>query len=362
MPDIFFDVDTALTAVPLNKFPVMDVDGLTVDTGVVYNEAGLSVEWNFCTSAGVFTHTAVTPTDTAGDYDFVNQGEGMYTIEIPASGGASINNNTEGYGWFSCNSTATLPWISPIYGFRAAAVNDALCDGGDVLDVSVTEWLGTAAATPTTAGVPEVDVTYYGGTIQTTGKDVSNEVATILLDTGELQTNQGNWLTATGFATPTNITAATGITVATMGANTITAASIATGAIDADAIAADAITAAKIATDAIGGDEIAADAVTEIQSGLATSSALATVDANVDIMVSGIITGQAQTGTLTTTSCTTDLSGYTIDQLIGRTLTWTSGVVDGEQTDITDYVETGGTLTYTLMTLAPQNGDTFKIT
>lgn len=40
---------------------------------------------------------------------------------------------------------------------------------------------------------------------------IDTVVDTILVDTGELQTNQGNWLTATGFATPTNITAATGI-------------------------------------------------------------------------------------------------------------------------------------------------------
>jgi hypothetical protein len=42
---------------------------------------------------------------------------------------------------------------------------------------------------------------------------VDTDVDTILADTGELQTNQGNWLTATGFATPTNITAGTITTV-----------------------------------------------------------------------------------------------------------------------------------------------------
>jgi hypothetical protein len=232
----------------------------------------------------------------------------------------------------------------------------------EALAINVAEWKGGTVPATTITGVPEVDVTYYGGTLQTTGEDVSNKVATILLDTGELQTNQGNWLTATGFATPTNITAATGITVATMGANTITAASIATGAIDADSIAANALTSAKIDADAITASALAPDAITEIQSGLATSAALATVDANVDTVVAGIITGTAQTGTLTTTVATTDLTGYTVDQLIGRTLTWTSGVCDGEQTDITDYDATGGTLTYTLMTLAPGNGDSFKIT
>lgn len=36
-----------------------------------------------------------------------------------------------------------------------------------VPEVDVTHWIGTAAATPTTAGVPEVDVTYFGGTLGT---------------------------------------------------------------------------------------------------------------------------------------------------------------------------------------------------
>lgn len=42
----------------------------------------------------------------------------------------------------------------------------------------------------------------------------STQLAAIVADTNELQTNQGNWLTATGFATPTNITAASGISLA----------------------------------------------------------------------------------------------------------------------------------------------------
>lgn len=39
--------------------------------------------------------------------------------------------------------------------------------GTDVLDVNATQWLGTAAATPTTAGVPEVDVTFWAGNAAT---------------------------------------------------------------------------------------------------------------------------------------------------------------------------------------------------
>ncbi len=75
------------------------------------------------------TQTAVTPT-TSGDYDWANQGNGMYSIEIPASGGASINNDTEGFGWFTGVATGVLPWRGPVIGFRAAALNNSLIDAG----------------------------------------------------------------------------------------------------------------------------------------------------------------------------------------------------------------------------------------
>jgi hypothetical protein len=75
----------------------------------------------------------------------------------------------------------------------------------------------------------------------------------------------------------------------------------------------------------------------------------------------GIITGSAQTGTLSTTQATTDLTGYADDQLIGRILVVTSGNADGEATDITDYANASGLLTFTALTTAMANGDTFKI-
>lgn len=76
----------------------------------------------------------------------------------------------------------------------------------------------------------------------------------------------------------------------------------------------------------------------------------------------GIIYGSAATGTLSTTQATTDLTGYADDQLIGRILTVTSGDAEGEQTDITDYASASGLLTFTALTVAMANNDTFKIT
>lgn len=83
----------------------------------------------------------------------------------------------------------------------AANVFDSLIGGGDIIDVSVTQWLGTAAATPTVAGVPEVDVTHVGGSAQdiatqtlltTVSGYLNTEIADILADTNELQTDWAN--------------------------------------------------------------------------------------------------------------------------------------------------------------------------
>ena len=161
---IWYDVDTALSEVPVNIMSLIDdTDFKSRETGVAYNAAGMDLRWNFVTTAGAFTSTAVTPT-TAGVYDWTDQGDGIYTIEIPASGGASINNDTEGFGWFTGIITGILPWRGPICGFRAAAINNALIDGGDELDVNVTKVSDTAQ----------------------TGNDNGADINAILLDTAEI--------------------------------------------------------------------------------------------------------------------------------------------------------------------------------
>ena len=81
--------------------------------------------------------------------------------------------------------------------------------------------------------------------------------------------------------------------VTSLGAGAITASSISSGAITAAKFAAGAITATVIATDAIDADALAADAVTEIQSGLATASALAVVAAYVDELETRLTSGRA---------------------------------------------------------------------
>lgn len=163
MPDIWMDVDSALSEVPVNLMPLIDdTDFKSIEDAVAYNAAGMTLRWHFVTSAGAYTVTSVTPT-SGGDYDWTDQGDsGIYTIEIPASGGASINNDTEGYGWFTGKATGVLPWRGPVIGFRAAALNNALCDGGDNLDVNVTQFGGTNGTF--SSGRAEVNASHVGGT------------------------------------------------------------------------------------------------------------------------------------------------------------------------------------------------------
>lgn len=135
MADLMMVVDTALAEVPVNLLPLIDDgDFKTIEAAVAYNAAGMDLRWNFVTTAGAYTSTAVTPT-TSGTYDWAHQGDGMYSIEIPSSGGASINNDTEGYGWFSGVATGVLPWRGPIIQFSPAHIVNGLVEGTEYLRV-----------------------------------------------------------------------------------------------------------------------------------------------------------------------------------------------------------------------------------
>lgn len=222
MAEIWFDVDTALSEVPVNIFPLVDdTDFKSREVAVAYNATGLDLVWNFVTTGGAMSQTAVTPTDTGGAYDWVHIGDGMYTIEIPASGGASINNDTEGFGWFTGVATGILPWRSPIFGFRAAGINNVLIDSA----YSATRGLaGTAlpdAAADAAGGLPISDA---GGLDLDAQK---TDVAAILADTGT-----------------------DGVKVASLANDSITAAALKTDAVDelVDAVWDEAISGHTTAT------------------------------------------------------------------------------------------------------------------
>ncbi len=305
MAEICMDVDTALAEVPVNLMPLLDdTDFKTRETSVAYNAAGMDLVWNFVTTGGAFTQTAVTPT-TSGTYDWTHQGDGMYTIEIPASGGASINNDTEGYGWFTGVATGVLPWRGPIICFRAAGLNDALIDSA----YSTTRGLAGTA-------LPNAAAEAAGG-LYTRG-------------TGAGQINQ-----AANGQIDANITHAAGTA---WGSGAITAASI----------ASDAITAAKVA------DDVSTEIRTKVMALTTGSGTVGSGSTTANVVASAVAVG-----------ATTSLSA---DAWKGRVIIFnsdtTTAALRGQAAAIVSHTS-GSTPTFTLATgawtTAPLSGDTFTV-
>lgn len=74
-----------------------------------------------------------------------------------------------------------------------------------------------------------------------------------------------------------------------------------------------------------------------------------------------IVRSAAVTGTLSTTQMSTSLTETTDDHYNGRVILWTSGPLSDQATNITDYDGAGKILTFTAITEAPANGNTFVI-
>jgi hypothetical protein len=196
--DLTMVVDTALTEVPVNKVPLLDdTDAKSIEGAVAHDASGMALYWNFVATSGVSSVTAVSPT-TSGVHDWSEGGSdttaGMYFIEIPASGG-SINNDTEGVGWFTGVATGVLPWTGPTIQFVPANIANSLVNGSDKLQTDAVE----ISSSPTAANNAElvfdadfsynydaangnwqVDAVRLGGTSQT-GRDIG---ASVLLSPG----------------------------------------------------------------------------------------------------------------------------------------------------------------------------------
>lgn len=315
MPDLWMDVDAALAEVPVNIMPLLDdTDFKSREESVAYNAAGMELIWHFVTTAGATSATVVTPT-TGGAYDWAHQDGGMYTIEIPASGGASINNDTEGFGWFTGKATGVLPWRGPVIGFRAAGLNNALIDSA----YSTTRGLaGTAlpdAAADAAGGLPisdaggldldaqigtDIDAILVdtGTTLDTLIKDIPTvaefEARTLVAadyvvvgDTLAAVTTVGSVTGAVGSVTGAvgsvtgnvggNVAGSVASVTGNVGGNVVGSVGSVTGAVGSvtgnvggnvtgsvGSVAAGGITAASIATGAIDADALAADAGAEL--------------------------------------------------------------------------------------------------
>ena len=152
-------VDTAIVMVvgPC----IDDTDFKTLEEAIAYNAAGMDVSLIVEKTDGTTAVTAITLT-TAGTSDWTHKDGGYYEIEVTAA-----QNAEEGIAYVRGVCTGVLPFESIHYNVVKANVYDSWIKGTDVLQTDVTQWLGTAASTPTVAGVPEVDVTHMAGGVQT---------------------------------------------------------------------------------------------------------------------------------------------------------------------------------------------------
>lgn len=153
---------------------------------------------------------------------------------IITGGSAGVGQRRVITDYVSSTDTATVDtWTTTPTGTITYKIHgSAPGSSGSPLPANVTQWLGTAAATPTVAGVPEVDATHYLGS-----------------------------------AAPALVGGRFDASVGAMAANTLTAT----------AINADAITAAKVAADV--GTEIAAAVGTRsIPDSYAADGAQPTID------------------------------------------------------------------------------------
>lgn len=135
------------------------------------------------------------------------------------------------------------------------------------------------SVTGTTSKTFQIEAEVDANTVSPT---VSADVVSISGDATAAD-NAESFFDGTGYAGTNNVIPS----VTTVTGNVNGSVASVTGAVGSvtgsvGSVASGGITAASIATDAIDADSLAADAITEIQSGLATASALSTVDSNVD--------------------------------------------------------------------------------
>lgn len=315
-------------------FPILDADGDLV-TGAATLDSEVSID------GGVFA-------DATNEATEIATASGMYFLDLTA---AEMNGDT--IAIIVKTSTAGAK-TTPIVLYTAArSINDLAFPtiAGRSIDVTATgevgidldNTVGTLAKTTDLTGFNDLSAAQVNAEVDAAldtaipAVNVANSVNDLLLDrlgpdTDDIQARLPAALVGGRMDS----------SVGAVAANAITAAGI----------NADAITAAKLAADV--SLEIADGVWDEARSGHVTLGTFGDSYA-------GLVTGSAIAGTLSTTQMTTDLTEVTDDHYNGRLIVWTSGVLAGQATDITDYTGATKLLTYTAITEAPAAGDDFVI-
>lgn len=180
-----------------------------------------------------------------------------------------------------------------------------LPDGVQVPTTNVIAWLGAAAATPSVAGVPEVDLTHVAGSttnvsalatnvdaiLTDTGTTLQGELDGIQADTEDIQSRLPAALTAGGNIKADALAVSGDATAADTLELFAEALDQATGQLDSGSLANGTITAASIASDAITDAKVASDVTIASVTGAVGSvtGAVGSVTGNVGGNVTGSV-------------------------------------------------------------------------
>ena len=304
--------------------PVLDSTGAAVTSEVV---ASIKIMKNGASAAALDAAATLTHSAT-----------GVYLLLLKAADISAVGECTVVLNSGTNSASAVRLNVLPATVYSAIVENAVNATGGLV---------GATAAITTMAGVIATSTNITAGTITTT-TNLTNAPTS-----GDLTATMKASVTAavptvasiqSGLATPTNITAATGITVSSIEANVVTASALAADAVaeiadgiwdeatsghttggtyggrivratnsntevqitGSNHIAADVhefqagvITAGDFAANSITASALAADAVTEIQSGLATAANLLIVNDGVGFITAVLVGTISNAGTAT---------------------------------------------------------------
>lgn len=164
------------TSVVISFGPFLDkTDGVTEETGLVsaLDHASTGIKLSKNGGAMTIRHATVTATT----YDAY----GMYRVTLDTT-----DTNTLGTLRMAFNEAATCLPVWQDFMVLPANIYDSLVGGSDVLDVSMTQILGTAVATPATAGVLDVNVKNAGNVAWDSGAITAGVIAADAIGASEL--------------------------------------------------------------------------------------------------------------------------------------------------------------------------------
>lgn len=107
-------------------------DFKTREEALTYDQAGMEIDVILEETDGTISVTAVTPT-TGGVYDWAHLDQGYYSLELPASGGATFNNDALGILYAVGYCTGVLPFRSPVYSIVPKAIYEMNAKGSGIV-------------------------------------------------------------------------------------------------------------------------------------------------------------------------------------------------------------------------------------